>query len=211
MISDEIKLKLLKAYECQFVGILLQHGVADYIDAPANFRVKKTSTHRFDNIKLDPNKMSSILGGDVQIVGEENLLPTPANSEEDLSEENLIEFVKKYRHLFPKPRRGTIGVVLKKLKKFLQEEGKLYSLDTIYNVTKNYVEVTMVKSGADYVRSANNIIYKKITGGTDMLLLNLLESEDNRDSFAIDSSDSSAISGSLNLDDLDNYKDDLDD
>jgi hypothetical protein len=212
MIKDDTKLMLLAAYEAQFVGILLQHGVAKYIKPPANFRVDKTSTHRFDNIVLDPEKLSSLKDIDVQKIDVEALASAPANSKEDLSEENLKKFVTTYRYLFPAIRRGTPGTVLKKLKRFLKEY-PTYSLELIYEVTKTYIETEIIKSGEMYIKSANNIMYKKIRDGEEMLLLNLLEAHAELSGNAFDdsSSSSSTISGSLNLDNLDNYKDDLND
>lgn len=199
MITDEQKLKLIEAFEVQFIGILLQHGVVEYINPPESFRVKKEVSHTFKNVLLNDKNYRKVT------------ILSSSNSDSGLvmDLDALKEWVIAYRKLFPIKRKGTVKVVLKKIIRFLNEEGKGYTLEDVWRVTEEYIQVTLIESGAMMVRSADNIIYKKVKGGEEMKLLELLEAEAEThiDAFDKESGISSSISGA---DDLDNYSDDLD-
>lgn len=199
MITDEQKLKLIEAFEVQFIGILLQHGVVEYINPPESFRVKKEVSHTFKNVLLNDKNYRKVT------------ILSSSNSDSGLvvDLDALKEWVIAYRKLFPVKRKGTVKVVLKKIIRFLNEEGKGYTLEDVWRVTEEYIQVTLIESGAMMVRSADNIIYKKVKGGEEMKLLELLEAEAEThiDAFDKESGISSSISGA---DDLDNYSDDLD-
>ena len=199
MITDEQKLKLIEAFEVQFIGILLQHGVVEYINPPESFRVKKEVSHTFKNVLLNDKNYRKVT------------ILSSSNSDSGLvmDLDALKEWVIAYRKLFPIKRKGTVKVVLKKIIRFLNEEGKGYTLEDVWRVTEEYIQVTLIESGAMMVRSADNIIYKKVKGGEEMKLLELLEAEAEThiDAFDKESGISSSISGA---NDLDNYSDDLD-
>jgi len=103
--------------------------------------------------------------------------------------------IKSYRWLFPTERRGSAAIVKKKLERFITQHE--VDFETILDITRAYVEETTFKRGTTYVKSANNIAYKRVQGGEESLLENLLETRKNQ-------VDTSKPAPKIDLDDYEN-------
>lgn len=138
--------KLVKKVEKSFIGLLLQHNLVKLKEKPSD-KLNKDEVYKLSNIVL------------VREV------------EYKLTTKQINDF----RFMFPSVRRGSVSIVRSKLERFLMENPET-SYEEIFEVTKSYIDKTLASSGEERVKSANNIAFKKVKGGEESLLSNLLNS-----------------------------------
>lgn len=151
--KDEDILKLAKLLNRQFIGILKENDLVKMLKTPKSSRSKLN--HDFDNMILT-QKASKILKSNLPEISD--------------------EIVDKFRKLFPKLRNGNKSIIQKKFIRFIHNNPH-FTIADIFEVTEIYVKKTLVNSGEQFVKDANNIFYHKPRNKDETsLMFNLLES-----------------------------------
>lgn len=134
--TDEIKLKLLSEFEYQFIGILLENHVCEYIRLPKSGTSKKLS-NSFANVKFK-EKYQKIY--DIPSV--------------------TLDWVKTISKNYVTGRTGTPSVIKAKAERFITNHPHI-SLDTITEAMRAYTEHIKYENGGKYAVNLDNLFYKK--------------------------------------------------
>ncbi len=155
MTSDQI-VKLVQLVEVQFVGLLIQNNICEYIEKPTvNFDKKK-----YNNLK------------NIRIL-EPHLKEIPF-------EEITLEMVSQLRDCYPKgsDRKGTPNVIRTKLVRFLGEHPEL-NFEKILNITQSYVRDKIVSGETGFLVSLDYIFYKRENDVEKSFFVSLIEKYNN--------------------------------
>lgn len=148
--SPKILMKLLNEFEHQFVGILLENNVCNYIKKPKSKTSKKIS-NRFNNIYIKEEFLQKY---DVS----------------PLSETDVTALI----GIYPSTHRSSKKLVADKFLRFLQEH-PAYTPQYVINIVKAYLDDQMYNSGTKYVLRLGNLFYKKEGKYEKSPIINLIE------------------------------------